>query len=57
MHSLKDMPTELPAGFMLAAIPVREDPRDVFLSVNYYRIEDLPVRARVGTSSLRRASS
>jgi hydroxymethylbilane synthase len=54
VHSLKDLPTELPAGFMLAAIPVREDPRDVFLSVNYYRIEDLPVRARVGTSSLRR---
>jgi hydroxymethylbilane synthase len=54
VHSLKDLPTELPAGFTLAAIPVREDPRDVFLSVNYYQIEDLPVRARVGTSSLRR---
>ena len=54
VHSLKDLPTELAAGFVLAAIPVREDPRDVFLSVNYNRIEDLPIRARVGTSSLRR---
>jgi len=54
VHSLKDLPTELPAGFTLAAIPIREDPRDVFLSVDYYRIEHLPVRARVGTSSLRR---
>jgi len=54
VHSLKDLPTELPAGFTLAAIPIREDPRDVFLSVNYSRIEDLPAHARVGTSSLRR---
>ena len=54
VHSLKDLPTELPAGFALAAIPIREDPRDVFVSVNYSRIEDLPAHARVGTSSLRR---
>ena len=54
VHSLKDLPTELPTGFALAAIPVREDPRDVFLSVNNSRIQDLPAHARVGTSSLRR---
>ena len=54
VHSLKDLPTELPVGFALAAVPVREDPRDVFLSINYSRIEDLPAHARVGTSSLRR---
>lgn len=54
VHSLKDLPTELPDGFMLAAVPIREDPRDAFLCVNYSRIEDLPARARVGTSSLRR---
>jgi hydroxymethylbilane synthase len=54
VHSLKDLPTELPPGFALAAIPPREDARDVFLSVNFARIEDLPEGARVGTSSLRR---
>ena len=54
VHSLKDLPTELPNGFVLAAVPRREDPRDVFLSVHYSRIEELPANARVGTSSLRR---
>lgn len=54
VHSLKDLPTELPPAFMLAAVPIREDPRDVLLSVNHSRIEDLPCEARVGTSSLRR---
>jgi hydroxymethylbilane synthase len=54
VHSLKDLPTELPPGFALAAIPPREDARDVFLSVRFERIEQLPSGARVGTSSLRR---
>jgi hydroxymethylbilane synthase len=54
VHSLKDLPTELPAGFALAAVPPREDARDVFLSVKFERIEQLPSGARVGTSSLRR---
>ena len=54
VHSLKDLPTELPPGFDLAAITEREDPRDAFCSRHYTRIEDLPQNARVGTSSLRR---
>jgi hydroxymethylbilane synthase len=54
VHSLKDLPTELPAEFELAAITEREDPRDAFCSRHYAKIEDLPQRARVGTSSLRR---
>lgn len=54
VHSLKDLPTELPAGFEIAAITERQDPRDAFCSVRYSKIEDLPKGARVGTSSLRR---
>ena len=54
VHSLKDLPAELPPGFELAAITEREDPRDAFCSRQYGKIEDLPQRARVGTSSLRR---
>lgn len=54
VHSLKDVPTELSAGFLLAAVPKREDPRDVFLSVRCREITELPAGARVGTSSLRR---
>jgi hydroxymethylbilane synthase len=54
VHSLKDLPTELPAGFEIAAITERQDPRDAFCSRLYSRIEDLPQGARVGTSSLRR---
>jgi hydroxymethylbilane synthase len=54
VHSLKDLPTELSAGFEIAAIPPRENPRDVFCSVKYASIEQLPDHARVGTSSLRR---
>src|SRR5512146_3068541 len=54
VHSLKDLPTELPGGFELAAVTKREDPRDVFLSQKHKRPEDLPSGARVGTSSLRR---
>jgi hydroxymethylbilane synthase len=54
VHSLKDLPTELPEPFALAATPKRVDPRDVFVSVKYARLADLPRGARVGTSSQRR---
>jgi hydroxymethylbilane synthase len=54
VHSLKDLPTELPAGFEIAAITEREDARDAFCSQRYSTIKDLAQKARVGTSSLRR---
>jgi hydroxymethylbilane synthase len=54
VHSLKDLPTEMQPGFEIAAITQRENPRDVFVSKKFSRIEDLPDGARVGTSSLRR---
>ncbi len=54
VHSLKDVPMDLPEGFALAAIPVREDPRDAFVSNQYKGFAELPEGARVGTSSLRR---
>src|SRR6202051_5173110 len=54
VHSLKDLPTELPPGFEIAAITERQDPRDAFCSRHYARFQDLPKGARVGTSSLRR---
>lgn len=54
VHSLKDLPTDLPAGFEIAAITTRQNPRDVFLSVKYDSIDTLPNGAKVGTSSLRR---
>ena len=54
VHSLKDLPTELPPGFEIAAVPKRDDPRDVFCSRKYASVEVLPRSARVGSSSLRR---
>ena len=54
VHSLKDLPTDLSAEFEIAAVLAREDPRDALCSKNYSSIEELPKRARVGTSSLRR---
>ncbi|MCU1304386.1 MAG: hydroxymethylbilane synthase [Candidatus Sulfotelmatobacter sp.] len=54
VHSLKDLPTELPRGFEIAAITERQDARDAFCSRSYSKIEDLQLGARVGTSSLRR---
>jgi len=54
VHSLKDLPTELPPLFTLAATPPRVDPRDVFVSVKYENLSALPLGARVGTSSQRR---
>jgi hydroxymethylbilane synthase len=54
VHSLKDVPMEVPEGFTLAAICEREDPRDAFVSARYLDLAQLPGGARVGTSSLRR---
>ena len=54
VHSLKDVPTELAEEFELAAIMKREDPRDAFISVKFSSLEELPLGAKVGTSSLRR---
>ncbi|MGQ0708396.1 MAG: hydroxymethylbilane synthase [Rhodoferax sp.] len=56
VHSLKDVPMELPAGFALACVMEREDPRDAWVSPRYARLEDLPQGAVVGTSSLRRVA-
>ena len=53
VHSLKDLPTELPAGLVLAAVPVREDPRDAIVG---RKLAELPQGATVGTSSLRRSA-
>lgn len=53
VHSMKDVPFQLPDGIDFAAIPEREDPRDAFVS-NGLRLKDLPKQAKVGTSSLRR---
>lgn len=54
VHSLKDLPTELPRGFALAATVARADPRDALVSPKYRNLADLPRGARVGTSSQRR---
>ncbi|MBK2296548.1 hydroxymethylbilane synthase [Francisella philomiragia] len=54
VHSLKDVPYQLPQGFCLASFMPREDPRDAFVSNKYSSIDDLPRGAIVGTSSLRR---
>ena len=54
VHSMKDVPVELPENLHLAVICPREDPRDAFVSNNYASFESLPEGARLGTSSLRR---
>ena len=54
VHSLKDMPTEVPEGLVIGAITQRLDAGDAFVSVHYRSMEDLPQGAKVGTSSLRR---
>ncbi|RJP72173.1 MAG: hydroxymethylbilane synthase [Comamonadaceae bacterium] len=54
VHSLKDVPMELPAGFALACVMEREDPRDAWVSPHCAGLADLPANAVVGTSSLRR---
>ena len=54
VHSMKDVPMDLPDGLVLGAVPEREDPADLLLSAKYASLEDLPQGAAVGTSSLRR---
>lgn len=54
VHSLKDMPTELPDGLTIGALTEREEPRDAFVSEKFARFEDVPSGAVIGTSSLRR---
>jgi hydroxymethylbilane synthase len=54
VHSLKDVPMDLPEGFDLACVMTREDPRDAWVSSKYAHLNDLPQGAVVGTSSLRR---
>jgi hydroxymethylbilane synthase len=56
VHSMKDVPAQLPEGFVLAAITSREDPRDALVSGRYAALADMPAGASVGTSSLRRAA-
>jgi len=56
VHSMKDVPMNLPEGFMLAATGEREDPRDAFVSNDFTSLENLPNGSVVGTSSLRRQS-
>lgn len=56
VHSLKDVPMELPEGFVLACVMEREDPRDAWVSSTYASVLDLPIGATVGTSSLRRVA-
>jgi hydroxymethylbilane synthase len=56
VHSLKDVPMELPTGFSLACVMEREDPRDAWVSSRYASVDALPHGAVVGTSSLRRVS-
>ena len=56
VHSMKDVPSDLPDGLLIGAIPAREDPRDVLVANRGESLQDLPVAAKVGTSSLRRAA-
>jgi hydroxymethylbilane synthase len=56
VHSMKDVPTELPEGLHIGIIPLRESPHDAFVSARYASLDALPHGAKVGTSSLRRKS-
>jgi len=56
VHSIKDVPAELPEDLYLPVFPEREDPRDAFISRSYASLGDLPAGARIGTGSLRRSS-
>ena len=56
VHSMKDMPAEIPAGLEIGCIPPRVDARDAFISNDHVKFMDLPIGAVVGTSSLRRSS-
>ncbi len=54
IHSMKDLPTRMPAGIVLACVPAREDPRDAFIATRAKSLMELPKGATVGTASLRR---
>jgi hydroxymethylbilane synthase len=56
VHSMKDMPAELPEGLEIPVFPPREDPRDAFVSAKYKSVADLPSGSSVGTGSLRRSA-
>jgi hydroxymethylbilane synthase len=56
VHSIKDMPAELPEGLMVGCIPKRVDPRDCLLSIDHLTLEQLPAGSIIGTSSLRRSA-
>jgi hydroxymethylbilane synthase len=56
VHSMKDVPGELPGGFVLAAITAREDPRDALVAPRYGSLDEMPAGAVLGTSSLRRSA-
>jgi hydroxymethylbilane synthase len=56
VHSMKDMPGQLPEGLTIGAVPERENPYDVLVSRNNIKLTDLPLKAKIGTSSLRRGS-
>jgi hydroxymethylbilane synthase len=56
VHSMKDMPAEIPEGLCIAAVPEREDPRDALITCNGGGLSSLGAGARIGTSSLRRAA-
>ncbi len=56
VHSMKDVPAELPPGFSIAAIPAREDPRDVLVSKRFASLAEMPAGGTIGTSSLRRSA-
>ena len=55
VHSMKDLPAELPMELMIAATPLREDPRDALISVEHRPLEEMPPGAMIGTGSLRRS--
>src|SRR5215475_6611170 len=54
VHSMKDLPTRMPPGIVLASVPAREDQRDAFIATRAKTLSDLPPGATVGTASLRR---
>lgn len=54
VHSMKDLPTEIPLGLTIAAVSEREDPRDVLVHLDHKALKDLPAGGRIGTGSLRR---
>ena len=56
VHSIKDLPTDLPKGLKICCIPMREDPRDALISKSGFGLDNLPNGAKIGTSSLRRKS-